>query len=211
MDEKEYYKKKYDSSIKAIGEILSYVIVGILLAAFAWEFFYEMLSGGDNSVNKLVQIQSVLPFIPMPYGIKKTWHSCLILRAGSVEMWFLWFFYMVIKLAIALMYGMFAIPILLIGNILSAVDYRHKMNRAAQTVSFNNISYMQNENNIQSDGAYYNQNPYYEQTAYNYQNPYYDRNTYNYQGTYYNQNAYNDHYYSSESQNAGANGYEGRN
>lgn len=145
MDEKMYYKSRYDQSINNIVDIVVCIIIGIILAVIANKFFMGIATENSELPSKKDTILSGLMFIPIPYGLKRTWKSCLILRAGGPEAWFMWFFYIVIKLAIAFFYGLFAMPVVLIGSIISAVDYKGKYNKAESTYNMNNQYYMQNQ------------------------------------------------------------------
>ena len=123
MDDIYIFEKK-NICIKGIIEIIVYAVIGYILAICISNIVY---SGSDNY--DLIWI-----FIPLPYGILKTWNSFLVLTAGGIEMWMIWFIYVVIKIIIAIFYGMFCMPVILVINIVNVIRYK-KMLRRNNTIN----------------------------------------------------------------------------
>ncbi|MBP3621519.1 MAG: hypothetical protein J6J16_07145 [Lachnospiraceae bacterium] len=106
MRDENVYINKYEKAKTDLVDIIVCLCIGALIAYVYYEFvgtFY---------------IESTYVFLVMPYGIKKTWNSLLVMRAGSMEMWFMWFFYMAIKLLIAVVYGAIGVPVCLINDVI---------------------------------------------------------------------------------------------
>lgn len=138
---KEYYQMKYQENVKAILEIVLYAVLGAVIAFGLFGTIYSE----TGCMEKITDYLPCFMLVPMPYGIAKTWRSCLIFTLASPAMWILWIVYIAIKLTIAIMYGLFAMPVMLVISIISAIDNKNRMKAAP--------SIMMQEN------TYYNLNP----------------------------------------------------
>ena len=156
---REYYQMEYQKNIKEIQEIALYAVLGAVVAFGLIGAIYSA-GGYDDNVSNFLQC---LLLVPMPYGIKKTWHSCLIFTSASPVMWIFWIIYMAFKLVIAIMFGLFAMPVMLIVNIVSASSNKHKMNEALPMMMQENVCYNQYSQPYQPYPTYTQPYPSYDQ------------------------------------------------
>lgn len=112
---KEYYCVEYERNKKEIQSIVVCLILGLFLAGVVCSIYYS-----SGNIEKITDCAPAVLIIPFPYGLYKTWNSCLVLTRGSAEMWIIWLIYIVIKLSIAILYGLVATPIMLIAYIIKA-------------------------------------------------------------------------------------------
>ncbi len=124
MNEFLYCKMKCEKAGHEIMNVFLYLFLGTFCGILFINFMESL--GGDTSSYR-DKIINILLVTPIPYGVRKTWKSLFVLRSGGPEQWFLWIFYLVIKLVIALFYGIFGLTIGLIGNIIVFIIYKNKM------------------------------------------------------------------------------------
>ncbi len=134
-----YYIDKINRGKKNIIQVVICAILGTLAAVYV-----SSLMNGTIDFNIMLELLPI--FVGLPYGLLKTWKSCLILTSASSDVWIMWIFYIAIKITIAVVYGTLAMPIVLICSVYNIIISSIKL-KEHNSMTQSNIYF--------GDGGYY--------------------------------------------------------